>query len=56
MRRKDHSSSFSMNLSESWGTLEAIQKLLGHSSLQSTGIYLEPSGDDLLEAVEMLAA
>lgn len=36
--------------------LERIQKLLGHASLQATGIYLEPSREDLVEAVETLAA
>lgn len=29
---------------------------LGHASLQATGIYLEPTREDLVEAVESLAA
>jgi len=33
-------------------SLERIQKLLGHSSLQATGIYLQSSKEDLIEAVE----
>jgi site-specific recombinase XerD len=45
-----------MNLRQRGVNLERIQKLLGHSSLQATGIYLEPSKVDLIEAVEILAA
>lgn len=45
-----------MNLRRRGINLERIQKLLGHSSLQATGIYLEPSREDLIEAVEVLAA
>ncbi len=47
---------FSMNLRRRGVSLERIQKLLGHASLQATGIYLEPSREDLIEAVESLAA
>lgn len=47
---------FAQNLRRRGISLERIQKLLGHSSLQATGIYLEPSKEDLIEAVEILAA
>jgi len=36
--------------------LERIQKLLGHASLQATGIYLEPSREDMIEAVEAISS
>jgi integrase/recombinase XerC len=48
--------SFATNLRRRRVALERIQKLLGHSSLQATGIYLEPSREDLIEALEVLAA
>jgi len=48
--------SFAMGLRRRGVSLERIQKLLGHSSLQSTGIYIEPSREDLIDAIEMLAA
>lgn len=47
---------FAMNLRRRGINLERIQKLLGHSSLQATGIYLEPSREDLIEAIESIAA
>lgn len=47
---------FSMKLRRRGVALERIQKLLGHSSLQATGIYLEPSKEDLINAIESLAA
>lgn len=47
---------FAMKLRRRGVSLERIQKLLGHSSLQSSGIYLEPSKEDLIEAVQTLAA
>jgi len=47
---------FAMNLRRRNIDLERIQKLLGHASLQATGIYLEPSREDLVEAVETLTA
>ena len=47
---------FSMNLRRRGIGLERIQRLLGHASLQATGIYLEPSREDLIDAVESLAA
>jgi site-specific recombinase XerD len=47
---------FAMNLRRRGIALERIQKLLGHASLQATGIYLEPSREDLIEAMETLAA
>lgn len=47
---------FAMNLRRRGVALERIQKLLGHSSLQSSGIYLEPSREDLIEAIQILAA
>lgn len=47
---------FAMKLRRRGVTLERIQKLLGHSSLQSSGIYLEPSREDLIEAAQVLAA
>lgn len=47
---------FAMNLRKRGINLERIQKLLGHASLQATGIYLEPSREDLIDAVETLAA
>lgn len=47
---------FSMNLRRRGVSLERIQKLLGHTSLQATGIYLEPSREDLMEAIEQLAS
>lgn len=47
---------FSMKLRRRGVSLERIQKLLGHSSLQSTGVYLTPSKEDLIEALEALAA
>ncbi len=45
---------FAMNLRRRGNDLERIQKLLGHASLQATGIYLEPSKEDLIEAMESL--
>jgi len=48
--------SFATNLRRRGVALERIQKLLGHASLQATGIYLEPSREDLIEALEVLAA
>lgn len=48
--------SFAMKLRRRGINLERIQKLLGHASLQATGIYLEPSREDLVEAMETLAA
>lgn len=47
---------FAMNLRRRGINLERIQRLLGHSSLQATGIYVQPSREDLIEAVESLAA
>ncbi len=47
---------FSMNLRRRGVTLERIQRLLGHASLQATGIYLQPSREDLIDAIESLAA
>jgi site-specific recombinase XerD len=34
--------------------LEAIQKLLGHSSLASTGIYAEATYEEMEDAVNVL--
>jgi len=48
--------SFSINLRRRGVALERIQKLLGHASLQATGIYLEPSREDLIDSLETLAA
>lgn len=48
--------SFSINLRRRGVSLEQIQRLLGHASLQATGIYLGPSREDLIEAIELLAA
>lgn len=36
-------------------SLPVIQRLLGHSSLDTTGVYLEPGCEDLLEAVESIS-
>lgn len=47
---------FAMKLRRRGINLERIQKLLGHASLQATGIYLEPSREDLIEAMETLVA
>ncbi len=47
---------FAMKLRRRGVSLERVQKLLGHASLQATGIYLEPSREDLIEAVQFLAA
>ena len=47
--------SYSMRLRRRAVKLETIQKLLGHSTLQATGIYLEPSREELIDAVELLA-
>lgn len=47
---------FAMKLRRRGVALGRIQKLLGHVSLASTGIYTEPSREDLIEAVESLAA
>lgn len=46
---------FSMKLRRRNIKLETIQKLLGHSSLQATGIYLEPTREEMIEAVEGLS-
>lgn len=48
--------SFAMNLRRRGINLERIQRLLGHASLQATGIYLCPSKEDLIEAIQSLAA
>lgn len=47
---------FAMKLRRRGVSLEKVQKLLGHASLQGTGIYLEPSKEDLIEALDGLAA
>jgi site-specific recombinase XerD len=47
---------FAMKLRRRGVSLERVQKLLGHASLQATGIYVEPSREDLIEAVSVLAA
>lgn len=47
---------FAMKLRRRGVTIERVQKLLGHASLQATGIYLEPSMEDLIEALQILAA
>ncbi len=47
---------FAMKLRRRGVSLERVQKLLGHASLQATGIYLEPSREDLVEALQALAA
>ncbi len=47
---------FAMNLRRRGINLERIQRLLGHASLQATGIYLCPSKEDLIEACESRAA
>ena len=47
---------FAMKLRRRGVSLERIQKLLGHASLQATGIYLEPSKEDLIASLETLAA
>lgn len=47
--------SFAMNLRQRSVSLERIQKLLGHASLQATGVYLEPSREELAETVELLS-
>lgn len=47
---------FALNLRSRKINLERIQKLLGHKSLQATGIYLEPSREELAEATQTLAA
>jgi len=48
--------SFAMKLRRKGINLERIQKLLGHASLQATGIYLEPSREDMIEAVEAISS
>jgi len=45
---------YSMKLRRRDIKLETIQKLLGHSTLQATGIYLEPSREELIEAAEAI--
>jgi Site-specific recombinase XerD len=47
---------FAMKLRRRDIALERVQKLLGHSSLQATGIYLEPSREDLIASLEELVA
>jgi site-specific recombinase XerD len=47
---------FALKLRRRGVSLERVQKLLGHTSLQATGIYLEPSKEDLIEALQTLAA
>jgi len=47
---------FAMKLRRRGVSLERVQKLLGHASLQATGIYLEPSREDLIDALQNLAA
>ena len=47
---------FAMKLRRRGVSVERVQKLLGHSSLQATGIYLEPSREDLIESVALLVA
>lgn len=47
---------FAMKLRRRGVSLEKVQKLLGHASLQATGIYLEPSKEDLIDAMQTLAA
>lgn len=48
--------SFSMKLRRRGVSLERIQRLLGHASLQATSIYVVPSREDLIEALQVLAA
>jgi integrase/recombinase XerD len=45
---------FAKRMRERGITLEAIQKLLGHSSLASTGIYAEATFEEMKEAVAVL--
>ena len=45
---------FAMNLRKKGVDTEVIQKLLGHASLASTGIYTQASREELEEAVESL--
>lgn len=47
--------SFAMKLRRREVNLEIIQKLLGHSSLASTGIYLEPDKTSLMDAVNRIS-
>lgn len=47
---------FAMKLRRRGVSIERVQKLLGHSSLQATGIYLEPSREDLISSLESIAA
>lgn len=47
---------FAMKLRRRGVSLERVQKLLGHASLQATGVYLEPSKEDLIASLETLAA
>lgn len=47
---------FAMKLRRRGVSLERVQKLLGHASLQVTGIYLEPSKEDLIASIETLVA
>ena len=43
--------SFAMRLRERDRRIESVQKLLGHSSLASTGVYTEPDWQELEDAV-----
>jgi site-specific recombinase XerD len=43
---------FAKRLLERGVKLPTVQKLLGHASLASTGIYTEASWEEMVEAVE----
>lgn len=43
-----------MNLRKKGVDTEVIQKLLGHASLASTGIYTQATREELEEAVDVL--
>jgi integrase/recombinase XerC len=45
---------FAKNLVDAGVTLEKVAKLLGHSNLNTTRIYITPSQADLAEAVGLL--
>lgn len=46
---------FAKRMIERGAKLEAVQKILGHTSLASTGIYIEASDQEMDEAVHVLS-